>query len=63
MVSSSSSKPTQVGREAASPLPPPPPAATTASKFASKRKCEEKRVNQSEDSLRTVIYLSCWGPN
>ncbi|KAF9670872.1 hypothetical protein SADUNF_Sadunf13G0114300 [Salix dunnii] len=64
---SSSSKPTQVGREAASPPPPPPAAAagaaTTTSKFAPKRKCKEKRVNQSEDSLRTVMYLSCWGPN
>ncbi|KAK4762243.1 hypothetical protein SAY87_030127 [Trapa incisa] len=24
---------------------------------------EDERVRQSEDSLRKVMYLSCWGPN
>ncbi|XP_021900947.1 uncharacterized protein LOC110816909 [Carica papaya] len=24
---------------------------------------EEEKVKNSEDTLRTVMYLSCWGPN
>ncbi|KAI3728710.1 hypothetical protein L6452_17351 [Arctium lappa] len=30
--------------------------------MASSRAMEQK-INQSEESLRKVMYLSCWGPN
>ncbi|KAJ0112059.1 hypothetical protein Patl1_02158 [Pistacia atlantica] len=26
-------------------------------------KIREQKTKQSEESLRTVMYLSCWGPN
>ncbi|KAL5730697.1 hypothetical protein ACHQM5_003492 [Ranunculus cassubicifolius] len=32
-----------------------------SSTAAAKRK--EERLNQSEESLRKVMFLSCWGPN
>ncbi|KAK4355873.1 hypothetical protein RND71_024844 [Anisodus tanguticus] len=34
-----------------------------SSSLISENKLELKKVKQSEESLRKVMYLSCWGPN
>ncbi|XP_050883603.1 uncharacterized protein LOC127086830 [Lathyrus oleraceus] len=36
---------------------------SSSSAMVSNSKRQNKKIMQSEESLRTVMYLSCWGPN
>ena len=36
---------------------------SSSSAMVSNRLMREEKAKQSEESLRVVMYLSCWGPN
>ncbi|KAE8075852.1 hypothetical protein FH972_014539 [Carpinus fangiana] len=39
------------------------PPSTSSAMVSTSSSVRAKKVKQSEESLRTVMYLSCWGPN
>ncbi|XWS39517.1 hypothetical protein CRYUN_Cryun18bG0062100 [Craigia yunnanensis] len=49
---------TQIERPSSSSL-----SSSTSSRMASKMRDRDEVRNQSEESLRTIMYLSCCGPN
>ena len=39
------------------------PVGSRPSSASVSKNTRDEKMKQSEDSLRTVMYLSCWGPN